>query len=101
MLGDDLARVELIFHLGKEFTPDNRFAQKVVRPQLGEPELFCRLFRGANDNNRDTVGSWVLTDFACCLKAIQAGHDDIHENEVRLVGLGQLDGRHAVVCFHD
>lgn len=68
--GDDLAWVELTFDLAKQVATHDGFAEEVVGPQLGEPELFGRLFGATDDDDGNGMRRRVFADLSGGLESI-------------------------------
>src|SRR5438552_11333890 len=70
--------------LREQFLSLHRFHNVVARTLPESPDLVGLLALGGAQNDRDRAGGRVPADCARGLEAVQARHDDIHQDQVRL-----------------
>src|SRR5439155_16849681 len=66
----------------------DRLHQKVLRALAHSPDAVGFLVPAGADDARNVLGCFVLRDCPRRLVAVDAGHDDIHQDHVGLLALG-------------
>src|SRR5574343_413822 len=73
-----------------------RLDQIIDRPLAQPPDLVGFLPLGGAHDDRDSLGFLVAGQGTRCLVAVEAGHHNIHQDQIRLAGLGLGDSRFAI-----
>ncbi|MCG3148441.1 MAG: hypothetical protein PCFJNLEI_01884 [Verrucomicrobiae bacterium] len=84
-----------------DFVNVERFGEEVVSAGIEAGLHLLGGVAGGQDENGDVLGVFLGAESAAEGQAVEAGHADVGDDEVGLVGQGQREGVATVVGGHD